>query len=303
MFILHCSLGEERRRLELMRITKENQMILFRLSQCKNHYSVKSWNKDWLETLKLMDSIACLPRGRINQPKVICFSSPLWIIYQAPSVTFRFNVLNYWLIWIFYTAMCNLNLIMNVNIVIFPITGSRKICQKVQWFWCGTNEKRKENNKKDGAAIKKTPCPSTECAREIHWSVNVFTLSNNVPFDNNNKHNLNMYPSYYCFLLYSFSSTRPTRILIRRVDVEPSIRSEFPHDNVPRDTRCWKKPRIWFYPASKLARNVSVLCSLINCFVFLSEWHAFCRQTQNKSNRLKWISTDFASEYDSTLTR
>lgn len=236
---------------------------------------------------------------RKNKPaKGYVLFFPLWI-YQA-SVTFRFSVLKHWLIWIFYTAMCNLNLIVNVNIVIHPITGSRKIRQKVQWFWCGTNEKRKETNKIDGATIKIQM--HTECAREIHWSVNAFTLGNNVPFDNN-KHHLNMCPSCYYFLLYSFSSTRPTRILIRRVDVEPSIRSGFPHDNVPRDTRCWKKPRIWFYPVSKLARNVSVLCSLINCFVFLSEWHTFCRQTQNKSNRLKWISTDFASEYDSTLTR
>lgn len=153
MFILYCSLGEERRQLELMRITEENQMILFRLSQCRTHYSMKSWNKDWLETLKLMDSIACFPRGRTNKPKVLCFSSPLWI-YQAPSVTFRINVLKYWLIWVFYTAMCNLNLIINVHIVIFPITGSRKIRQKVQWFCCGTNEKRKETNKKDGATRK-----------------------------------------------------------------------------------------------------------------------------------------------------
>lgn len=189
----------------------------------------------------------------------------------------------------------------NKNIVIFPITGSRKIRQKVQWFWCGTNEKRKETNETDGATIKIQMY--TEYAREIHWSVNAFTLSNNVPFDNNNKHHLNMCPSYFYFLLYSFSSTAPTRISTRRVDAEPSIRAGFPHDSVPRDTRRWKKPRIWFCPVSKLARNVSVLCSWINCLVSLSEWHAFCRRTQNKSSRWKWISTDFASEYDSTLTR
>lgn len=73
MFILGCSLGEQRRNMESMRITKENQTILFRLRQCKAHYSVRSWNKDWLETAKLMDSIACFPRARTNQAKVTIF--------------------------------------------------------------------------------------------------------------------------------------------------------------------------------------------------------------------------------------
>lgn len=73
MCILCCSLGEQRQNMELMRIAKENQTILLRLSQCKAHYSVRSWNKDWLETVRLMDSIACFPQARTKQEKVTIF--------------------------------------------------------------------------------------------------------------------------------------------------------------------------------------------------------------------------------------
>ncbi|XP_075887196.1 cell division cycle protein 16 homolog isoform X2 [Nelusetta ayraudi] len=78
MFIVCCSLGEQRRNMELMRIAKENQMILFRLSRCRAHYSVRSWNKDWLETAKLKDSIACFPQGRTNQAKQQYQSALFW---------------------------------------------------------------------------------------------------------------------------------------------------------------------------------------------------------------------------------
>uniref|UniRef100_A0A668AC60 CFAP97 domain containing 2 n=1 Tax=Myripristis murdjan TaxID=586833 RepID=A0A668AC60_9TELE len=64
------SLGRERRQLEMLRITKENQMILFRLSQCRPHYNVRIWHEDWLKTLKVMDSIARYPRGWAQQQKV-----------------------------------------------------------------------------------------------------------------------------------------------------------------------------------------------------------------------------------------
>ncbi|XP_044071971.1 sperm axonemal maintenance protein CFAP97D1 [Siniperca chuatsi] len=63
------SLGKEKRQLELLRITKENQMILFRLSQCRPHYNVRSWHEDWLKTVKVMDSIAHYPRGQANLQK------------------------------------------------------------------------------------------------------------------------------------------------------------------------------------------------------------------------------------------
>ncbi|XP_068186281.1 sperm axonemal maintenance protein CFAP97D1 isoform X2 [Antennarius striatus] len=63
------SLGKEKRQVELLHITKENQMILCRLSQCKPHYNVRKWHEDWLKTLMVMDSIARYPRGRANQQK------------------------------------------------------------------------------------------------------------------------------------------------------------------------------------------------------------------------------------------
>ncbi|XP_029386629.1 uncharacterized protein CFAP97D1 [Echeneis naucrates] len=63
------SLGKEKRQLELLRISKENQMILFRLSHCRPHYNVKSWHEDWLKTLKVMDRIARYPRGKAKQQK------------------------------------------------------------------------------------------------------------------------------------------------------------------------------------------------------------------------------------------
>uniref|UniRef100_A0A8C3A5J9 CFAP97 domain containing 2 n=1 Tax=Cyclopterus lumpus TaxID=8103 RepID=A0A8C3A5J9_CYCLU len=55
---------EWKRQLELLRITKENQKILFRLGQCRSHYNRRSWHEGWLQTLKVMDSIAHYPRGR-----------------------------------------------------------------------------------------------------------------------------------------------------------------------------------------------------------------------------------------------
>ncbi|XP_008280777.1 uncharacterized protein LOC103357832 [Stegastes partitus] len=63
------SLSKERQQRELLRITKQNQMIQFRLSKCKPHYHARSWNEDWLKTLKLRDSIARYPRGGANQQK------------------------------------------------------------------------------------------------------------------------------------------------------------------------------------------------------------------------------------------
>ncbi|KAF3694632.1 putative protein C17orf105 -like protein [Channa argus] len=63
------SLGKKKRQLELLRITNENQMILFRLSQCRPHYNVRSWHEDWLKTLRVMDSIARYPRGQEKPSK------------------------------------------------------------------------------------------------------------------------------------------------------------------------------------------------------------------------------------------
>ncbi|XP_021452554.2 uncharacterized protein CFAP97D2 isoform X3 [Oncorhynchus mykiss] len=56
------SLCREMQQQELLRITKDNQLILLRLTQCQPHYSIKDWHEDWLKTIKLMESIARYPR-------------------------------------------------------------------------------------------------------------------------------------------------------------------------------------------------------------------------------------------------
>ncbi|CAB1328304.1 unnamed protein product [Coregonus sp. 'balchen'] len=53
---------------EWLRITKENQLILLRLTQCQPHYSIKDWHEDWLKTIKIMESIARYPR-RVSDKK------------------------------------------------------------------------------------------------------------------------------------------------------------------------------------------------------------------------------------------
>ncbi|XP_076021843.1 sperm axonemal maintenance protein CFAP97D1 [Genypterus blacodes] len=63
------SLSREKRQRELLRISQENQVILCRLSQCRPNYNLKSWHEDWLQTLKVMDSIARYPRGRASEEK------------------------------------------------------------------------------------------------------------------------------------------------------------------------------------------------------------------------------------------
>uniref|UniRef100_A0A8C7CAT3 CFAP97 domain containing 2 n=1 Tax=Oncorhynchus kisutch TaxID=8019 RepID=A0A8C7CAT3_ONCKI len=58
---------ENKRYGELLRITKDNQLILLRLTQCQPHYSIKDWHEDWLKTIKLMESIARYPRRAIGR--------------------------------------------------------------------------------------------------------------------------------------------------------------------------------------------------------------------------------------------
>ncbi|TNN42053.1 Cell division cycle protein 16 [Liparis tanakae] len=72
------SLGEKKRQLELLRITQENQRILFRLSQCRSHYNPRGWRESWLQTLKVMDSIAHYPRDRTSQQKQQYQSALFW---------------------------------------------------------------------------------------------------------------------------------------------------------------------------------------------------------------------------------
>ncbi|XP_023149083.1 uncharacterized protein cfap97d2 [Amphiprion ocellaris] len=63
------SLHKEKRQRELISISKQNQMIQFRLSQCKPHCSARKWHEDWLNTLKLRDRIGHYPRGSAKQQK------------------------------------------------------------------------------------------------------------------------------------------------------------------------------------------------------------------------------------------
>lgn len=73
----YCSLSKEKRRQELVRITKENQKILFRLNQCRPNYNVKTWEEDWRRTLRLRNSIARYPRTTAHQQKVLFYQHPL----------------------------------------------------------------------------------------------------------------------------------------------------------------------------------------------------------------------------------
>ncbi|KAG7467089.1 hypothetical protein MATL_G00149610 [Megalops atlanticus] len=66
------SLSSEKRQRELLRVTKENQIILERLSRCGPRYSVQQWQEDWLRTERYMESIARYPRSaalKKAQPK------------------------------------------------------------------------------------------------------------------------------------------------------------------------------------------------------------------------------------------
>ncbi|XP_065107865.1 sperm axonemal maintenance protein CFAP97D1 [Paramisgurnus dabryanus] len=56
------SLGKEKRQMELLHITKENQRILQRLCTCRPHYNIQTWHNQWLKNIELMDNIARYPR-------------------------------------------------------------------------------------------------------------------------------------------------------------------------------------------------------------------------------------------------
>nr|XP_006639009.2 PREDICTED: uncharacterized protein C17orf105 homolog [Lepisosteus oculatus] len=56
------SLSREKRQQELLRVTKENQVILERISHCGSRYSVERWREDWRRTEKYMERIAHYPR-------------------------------------------------------------------------------------------------------------------------------------------------------------------------------------------------------------------------------------------------
>ncbi|XP_055072092.2 sperm axonemal maintenance protein CFAP97D1 isoform X1 [Misgurnus anguillicaudatus] len=56
------SLGKEKRQMELLHITKENQRILQRLCTCRPHYNIQTWHNQWLKNIELMENIARYPR-------------------------------------------------------------------------------------------------------------------------------------------------------------------------------------------------------------------------------------------------
>ncbi|KAG8451868.1 hypothetical protein GDO86_003895 [Hymenochirus boettgeri] len=57
------SLNKEKREQELLKVSKENQTILDRITKCEPQYQVEKWHEDWAKAEKYMDSIARYPRG------------------------------------------------------------------------------------------------------------------------------------------------------------------------------------------------------------------------------------------------
>ncbi|XP_035249155.1 uncharacterized protein si:dkey-83m22.7 isoform X2 [Anguilla anguilla] len=57
------SLCREKRQQELLRVSKENQVIVERLSRCGPRYSRRQWHEDWLRTEEYRESIARYPRS------------------------------------------------------------------------------------------------------------------------------------------------------------------------------------------------------------------------------------------------
>lgn len=56
------SLNREKRQRELLRVTKENQSILTRITSRSPEYSVQRWNTQWEDNQKFMDNIAHFPK-------------------------------------------------------------------------------------------------------------------------------------------------------------------------------------------------------------------------------------------------
>ncbi|XP_060069292.1 sperm axonemal maintenance protein CFAP97D1-like [Ylistrum balloti] len=56
------SLNREKRQRELLRVTKENQSILTRITSREPEYSVQRWNTQWEDNQKFMDNIAQFPK-------------------------------------------------------------------------------------------------------------------------------------------------------------------------------------------------------------------------------------------------
>jgi len=56
------SLNREKRQRELLRVTKENQAILYRINMRRPEYSHKKWQSQWEENQKFMDNISHYPQ-------------------------------------------------------------------------------------------------------------------------------------------------------------------------------------------------------------------------------------------------
>jgi len=56
------SLNREKRQRELLRVTKENQAILYRINMRRPEYSHKKWQAQWEENQKFMDNISHYPQ-------------------------------------------------------------------------------------------------------------------------------------------------------------------------------------------------------------------------------------------------
>lgn len=57
------SLNREKRQRELLRVTKENQQILNRITMREPEYSQRAWESDWRSSEKLMDNIGRYPKN------------------------------------------------------------------------------------------------------------------------------------------------------------------------------------------------------------------------------------------------
>ncbi|CAL8320116.1 unnamed protein product [Merluccius merluccius] len=70
-------LPRERRKQEMLRVTKENQVLLVRLGQCRPFYSAKAWHEEWLKTLEVMESITQYPpRHKRDSVQELCQRGP-----------------------------------------------------------------------------------------------------------------------------------------------------------------------------------------------------------------------------------
>ncbi|KAI1904395.1 hypothetical protein AGOR_G00005200 [Albula goreensis] len=63
------SLNSEKRREELLQVTRQNQAILQRITARKSEYQRRAWEEDWEKAERRRDDIARYPRGVSNQQR------------------------------------------------------------------------------------------------------------------------------------------------------------------------------------------------------------------------------------------